>query len=74
MTVHNLLELWKLIQVGLLGFETTSVDIWCFKRVRVLLKDKISVRIGGWTPYLTLPTPLPLVKIRPRGVEFQPPT
>ena len=47
MTVHNLLELWKLIQVGLLGFETTSVDIWCFKRVRVLLKDKISVRIGG---------------------------
>src|SRR6218665_907884 len=31
---------------------------------------------GGWgvePPYLTMPTPLPLVKIRPRGVEFQPP-
>src|SRR6218665_3017654 len=31
---------------------------------------------GGWgvePPYLILPTPLPLVKIRPRGVEFQPP-
>ena len=31
---------------------------------------------GGWgvePPYLTLPTPLPLVKIRPGGVEFQPP-
>src|SRR6218665_3853112 len=31
---------------------------------------------GGWgvpPPYLILPTPLPLVKIRPRGVEFQSP-
>src|SRR6218665_302219 len=30
----------------------------------------------GWgvePPYLISPTPLPLVKIRPRGVEFQPP-
>src|SRR6218665_1327342 len=29
----------------------------------------------GWlnSPYLILPTPLPLVQIRPRGVEFQPP-
>ena len=37
-----------------------------------------SVRIaggvgGGEPPYLIMPTPLPLVKIRPRGVEFQPP-
>jgi len=32
--VHNLLELWKhtdKVQVGLLGFDTTSsVNIWCF--------------------------------------------
>src|SRR6218665_860188 len=38
-----------------------------------------SVRISGGVggvepPYLILPTPLPLVKIRPRGVEFHPPT
>jgi len=34
-----------------------------------------SVRIaGGWTAYLILPIPQPLVKIRSRGVEFQPPT
>src|SRR6218665_1858510 len=29
--------------------------------------------VGVEPPYLTLPTPLPLVNIRPRGVEFQPP-
>jgi len=28
---------------------------------------------GVEPPYLTWPTPLPLVKIRPWGVEFQPP-
>ena len=31
--------------------------------------------VGGVEPpYLTLPTPPPLVKIRPGEVEFQPPT
>src|SRR6218665_2546856 len=34
---------------------------------------RIAGGLGGLNPYLTLPTPLPLVKIRPRGVEFQPP-
>ena len=28
---------------------------------------RIAGELGGWTPYLTLPTPLSLVKIRPRG-------
>jgi len=34
---------------------------------------RIAGGVGGLNPYLTLPTPLPLVKTRPRGVEFQPP-
>jgi len=42
---HNLLELWKhnnKVQVGLLGFDTTtSVNISCFNRVYVLLEDKV---------------------------------
>jgi len=39
-TTNNLLELWKLIdkvEEGLLGFDTTSIYTWCFKRVRISL-------------------------------------
>src|SRR6218665_879671 len=39
-TVHNLLELWKLIeefQVGLMDLDTTFVNTWCLNRVFVSL-------------------------------------